>query len=511
MELLHTTLDQQATRHPDQPFLHFEGTTVTFAQVRQRSQQLARALVASGIRPRDRVAFLLRNRPELVYCYFACLRLGVVGVPLNTRYQRPEARYALAHSEARALIVGADFFSMVGPLCRKGELHEHTVVVDGAAAGVDHWPDYEAFVAAAPEQMDWPTIPADTPAVLLYTSGSTANPKGVIHSQASLRAIAQSTQDTTDDGSLRASLVWLSACHVAALTGQVLRNVISGKPLVLLPDKDPARFFESLGTYQCTDTALLPTDLVELLEQAGTDSSQWRSLRFCLCGGDKVPEDVQAQFLNLTGLEVTEGYGMTECGLVLCNPPYERKALGSMGIPVQGVQLSLRGADGKEVALGESGNLWVRGPGLFVEYWNNPNATAEVRVDGWLNTGDRARRTADGAYRFEGRSKLIIVRGGSNISPQEVEEVIDHHPAVEECCVVGVPDRKWGEILQVFVLLHSNSQSRPSEQEIREYAGLHLASYKVPERVVFLEAMPYNATGKLHRVALRERAIQEAR
>lgn len=508
MPLLHEYLEKGATEQPDAPYFHFQGRAYSYREVAETSQRLARALAQAGIKQRDRVAFMLSNRPEIVFCYFACWKLGVISVPLNTRYQQREAAYALEHAGADALICESRYYAVLAPLCQKDHLHAHTILVDGKANGLTDFPDWEDFLAGAPDAIEWPQLSPDTPANMNYTSGSTAMPKGVLHSHHTLAEMARILQTDWQHPDLRTALNFLPLCYVGGNLFQLLNTLTAQRDFVIIHDKDFDAYLDALEQYQCTDTCLLASDLVLLLEHPKAKEANWSSLRIMLAGGDKVPVDIQEEFKKISGLDVTEGYGMTEIGCTIGNPCFGDKHPGTIGVPYAGVAVQLRDKEGKVVDEGETGQLWVKTPACMLGYWNNPRATADTIVDGWLDTGDLAVRDADGYYTFAGRSKLIIVRGGSNISPQEVEEIIDHHPAVQSCCVEGKPDKKLGETVVAFVVLHDPIQNAPTEQELIDYARHRLSHYKCPEQIIFLETMPTTATGKMDRKGLKARAAE---
>jgi acyl-CoA synthetase (AMP-forming)/AMP-acid ligase II len=230
------------------------------------------------------------------------------------------------------------------------------------------------------------------------------------------------------------------------------------------------------------------------------------SVRSCFAGGDAVPLHVHERFHELTGLEVSEVWGMTECLTSAMNPPFGRKKPGSIGLPVREAGLRVIDAQGRDAANGEVGELLVKSPAMFVGYWNNPEATAAAIQDGWLHTGDLARLDEDGYYWFVGRKKEIIIRGGSNISPLEVEEAIDGHPAVLRSGVVGAPDAHYGQVVVAYVVLREGAPP-VTEDDLRRFVAQRLAAYKVPERHVFVPDLPLNPTGKVDRHALRARQV----
>ncbi len=505
---LHELLRHWAEAKPDAPYLYYNDETITYAMADERSTRLARALHRAGVRPGNRVALMMANRPELVYCYFACFKLGAMAVPVNTRYTRREAQYVLTHSGAPVLIVSAEFFPAIQGLRRKGEIHDKTIIVDGDREGIDSWTDYEAFVSGQDEDIDWPEVPLDAPAVMLHTSGSTANPKGVVHTHRTLYHCARLASDAYDAPNLPVIAVYLSMLYILGLGFMLLRNTYAGNACALVAKREVGELLRTIRERRCSDLLLMPTDLIFILESPEAKELDWSCMKLIGAGGDKASIELHEKVFALTGVHPTECYGMTECSPITANPVYGRKVPGSMGVALDGVEIEIRNMDGSLVDEGGIGDLWVKSPACMVGYWNNPQATAETLVDGWLKTGDRARCDSDGYYWFEGRSKLIIVRHGSNIAPQEVEEVLDHHPAVLCSCVVGLPDPTWGE--RVCALIELRPGYTATAEEIIDYARHNIAAYKAPEEIIFLEHMPTNSSGKLDRAKMKSIADESA-
>ncbi|WP_309385978.1 class I adenylate-forming enzyme family protein [Cerasicoccus frondis] len=501
---LHSLLQHWADVKPSAPYLYYRDEIITFSEVNDRAKALAAALWRSGIRPGDRVAVMMCNRPELVYAYFACFRLGVIAVPINTRYTQREAGYVLVNSGAAALIVSSQYFPLVQPLCRKGELHDHTIIVDGAKDGIDHWVDYEAFIADV-ETPAWPEVELDAPAIMLHTSGSTARPKGVIHSHRTLFHAVRFNVELYDTSNLPTTAVYLSALYIGGICLHLIRNAYAGCACALIEKREIGELLNTIRKWKCSDLVLMPTDLVLLLEHPEAKTLDWSCVKVIMTGGDKATPELHEKIEALTGLSPLQGYGMTECVPIAANSAQRPNVPGSMGPVVPGVEIELRLPDGGLAPDGEIGDLWVKSPAIFVEYWNNPQVTAQTKCNGWLNTGDRARRDADGYYWFEGRSKLIIVHHGSNIAPQEVEEVLDHHPAVMSSCVVGLPDAIYGE--KVCGIVELRPGQSVTEAELIDYARHHIAAYKAPESIILLERMPTNSSGKLDRAKMKQLAL----
>jgi acyl-coenzyme A synthetase/AMP-(fatty) acid ligase len=249
---------------------------------------------------------------------------------------------------------------------------------------------------------------------------------------------------------------------------------------------------------------MLPAALVALVRDHGARSTDFSSIRLCSSGGDKVSAELEREFTDIAGFPIDESYGMSEIGVATINPLMGENRLGSIGTPCPGYEILIRDDEGKEVADGTPGRLWVRSPANAIGYWNNPQATKETIVDGWLDTGDVMRRDPDGYLWFCGRKKQIIIHDGSNICPQEVEEAVGEHPAIAEVGVIGVHDLVHGENVRAYVTLKPNAE-RPTHAEIIHFARQRVG-YKAPEEIVILDEMPLNATGKVDRVKLKQLA-----
>jgi long-chain acyl-CoA synthetase len=292
--------------------------------------------------------------------------------------------------------------------------------------------------------------------------------------------------------------------HIAALSCVLLPGISSGGTVVLLPAFDAARTLDLIERWRCTCLLTLPAMLRFVVEEQARSPRKVSSVRLCVAGGDTVPVNLQERFRAFFGVGVRELYGMTETVPVTCIREGAPRA-GSIGPAMDAVDTRVADLTGRIVADGEAGELQVQSPSNCLGYWDDPQATAATFVDGWLRTGDLVRRDADGYFWFEGRVKQIIIRGGSNISPQEVEEALYHHPAVLEAGVIGMPDPAHGEKVIAFVALRDGLHA--GEQELREFVRGRIADYKTPERIIFLPALPKGLTGKVQRRELKDVAL----
>lgn len=483
--------------HGERVALTADGRDHTYAALADASARVAAALLGRGLRPGDRVALLLPNRVELALAYFGCFAAGLAAVPLNPRYQGAEVAYAAGDCAPRLLIADAALLDRVDG-ARLAALGVADVVVVGGRAPAGTRP-FAALLASPP--LPTPVAVADdAPAVILYTSGSTGRPKGVTHTHASLRHTADhqivSQALAADD----VQLAWMGIAYIAAFAGQLLTSLRLGGRLVLLPRADPDAAVAAIARHGVTRLQSGPADLRDLLDRPRPAPAALATLRCCIAGGEQIHAELHARFADWAGLALTEACGMTEAYNYAMNPPFGAKRLGSFGRPTDGAQLRLVGADGNDA---DEGEVVLRSDAMARGYWNAPTATAEAWRDGWLFTGDLARRDADGWYWFVGRRKQIIIRGASNIAPGEVEAVLLQHPAVAAAGVVGAPDPHDGHVPVAFV------QPRPGAAidaaALRTFAGERLADYKVPVRITVLDALPLNVNGKVDRVALAAR------
>jgi len=281
---------------------------------------------------------------------------------------------------------------------------------------------------------------------------------------------------------------------------------MAGNTVVMIPRFEPAYLLAQIQEHGITVIGALPVMLNAMLHVPGAASYDLSRLRACFAGGDAVPTEVHRRFKATFGVDVTEACGMTEVQPYACNPLYGRGKTGSIGVPAPGARLRLIDALGRDAAPGEEGEVLVQSNAAMIGYWNDPDATAATIRDGWLSTGDLARVDEDGYYWFVGRKKEIIVRGGSNISPLEVEDNLYQHPAVREAGVVGVPSQAWGEIVHAFVALKNGAAA--TEEELKQFLGARIAAYKIPEVITFVPELPKGLTGKVQRRALKELAAR---
>ena len=491
------TLAAAFSRHAERIALYEGERAWLYHELDVQAGRLAAGLAQAGIAAGDRVAFLLTNRVELVLLYLACFRLGAVAVPLNVRLTGPELAYVLNHSGARLVVTQPDLYPALATARPELELAGLYQVAGHCPAGVR---DFAELFGAAP--VPWQAVAAEAPAAILYTSGTTARPKGVTHTGASLfHAVANFVEASGLAGD-DVVCGMLPMAHIFGFTLQLLAPLSVGATVAVLPRFEPEAVLDLLARRGVTHLYGLPAMFNGLARAAGERPAAPRRLRYCLAGGDALPRAVSEAMEDRFGVAVHEGCGMTEVIPYALNRPGRENRVGSIGPAMPGLTLRLVDARGQAVADGEAGEVLVRGAAVMAGYWHDPAATAEALEDGWLRTGDRARRDADGYYWFVGRAKDIIVSGGSNISPLEVEDALYGHPAIAEAAVVGVPDAELGERVRAFVALKPGHGVDAAA--LLAHAASRLAAYKLPESIIFRTELPKGLTGKVQRRALRD-------
>jgi acyl-CoA synthetase (AMP-forming)/AMP-acid ligase II len=499
---LSTLLAEAAARYSEAAAVCAGGVTHSYGQLEADSERVARSLVHAGVRPGDRVALFMPNCVEFVLAYFGCFKAGALAVPLNTRYRWPEARYAIEHSGATTLLAHSALAGEVDvrALDGLGVVRRHLA---GPGRPADSFRPFGELLAAGDTSVRLPLVLPDQDALLLYTSGSTAKPKGVTLTHAgvrhTLRAYAAMWELTGTDR----VLVSLPICHAAGLMCELLTTLATGGQSFLLPVFDPEATLRAIEEHRITWTLVLPPQLGALAEQAARADGRHdlTSLRFAIVGGDKAPLPTLERFRAALGFEATEGCGITECVPYASNRPFGARRTGSIGVPAPDTELRIDGA----ARAGDEGEILLRSPSMMRGYWRDSGATSQALRDGWLHTGDLGYVDEDGYVWWTGRSKFIIVRGGSNISPLEVEEVLDGHPAVQQSAVVGVPDEKLGQRVVAYAVTREGLDS-PSGEELRSFVAERLAAYKVPEVMFLATSLPISGMGKVDRSALQRRA-----
>ncbi|MGV9269020.1 acyl-CoA synthetase [Kitasatospora sp. NPDC003701] len=488
---------RRARRSPERVALVFQDRPVSYREVHEHALRVANGLHALGVRRGDRVAYLGGNHPAFLETLFACGLLGAVAVPLNTRLATPELAHILADSGSTVLVHGPGHAEAVAGL-RTGTAVRTFVPLDGAPPAPAGDVRYRELLAAPADPIDLPVDHPD-PCLIMYTSGTTGRPKGVVLTHGN---VIWNCLNLLIDLDLRAdeiALVQAPLFHAAALNLSCLPTLLKGGTVVLEEAFDPERALRAIERERVTFVFAVPTMYDAVAAAPGWATADLSSLRTVLCGGAPA-SDRTIRTYHERGLPFVQGYGLTEsspCATVLDRARAVAGA-GTVGGANFFSDVRVVRPDGSPTADGERGEVLLQGPNVTPGYWGNPDATElALRPGGWLSTGDVAVREADGSLRIVDRVKNMIISGGENIYPAEIENVLHDHPAVAECAVFGVPDPHWGEVGRAAVVLRAGAGA--DEGELLAFLRRQLAGYKVPKAVRFVPALPRNALGKLLR------------
>lgn len=462
------------------------GRRVSYAQLEDRAARLASVFAAHGIEREDRVAILCRNRIEFFEALFAVAKLGAMLVPLNWRMPGAELSPLVEDCAPKLLLFGGEDAGVAEVL---GQASLRTIALDDG---------YETLLANAPPHRGERLWRGDAIWTLLYTSGTTGQPKGVIQTvQMSLVNYINVSQAFGLRGGDR-TLNFLPLFHAAGIQLLTLPTLIAGGTVTILPGFDAHRVLNLLPELDLMFA--VPAAYQQLALEPGFDAADFSHVRAWGCGGAPLP-DVLVERYAAKGADVQNGYGMTETGptaFVAMQEDALRK-IGSVGKPQILLDVRIVDAQGRDVPEGDSGEVWMRGPGVTPGYWKRSEETAKAfSAEGWLKSGDLAKRDMDGCYYVVGRIKEMFISGGENVYPAEIENVLARHPAVLEAAVIGVADEKWGEVGHAFVQLRPGA-SAPSQVELTQFCRASLAGYKTPTGFTVVEDFPRTAAGKVRK------------
>ena len=490
---------------PQDAAIYFEGQRLSYGDLDRRTNQIANALLADGVRRQARVAILSKNSPAFFELWFGAAKANVVLVPVNFRLAPPEVAYIVEHARAELLFVGADFYPLVHEIAHELKSVRRFIALDGPHAA---FADYNGWVAGQSEKDPAAPVLISDCAIQLYTSGTTGHPKGAQLSHANLLTLLP--------GALRqfgawhendVSLVCMPLFHIGG-SGWALVGLYRGVENVLMRDPDPVAILRLIPERRITKAFLVPALLLFLLQAQQCQTTDFSSLELILYGASPAPIDLLRNALKVFGCDLAQLYGLTETtGAITYLPPTDHgehaiERLKSCGRPMVGVEIRVVDPLGTDVAIGEVGEIICRSPQVMLGYWNAPEATTQSIRDGWFYTGDAGYLDQDGYVFIYDRVKDMIISGGENIYPAEVESAIYGHPDVADVAVIGVPDEKWGEAVKAIVVKKPGKSPEPSE--IIAFARTRIAAFKVPKSVDFIEALPRNASGKILRRELRE-------
>jgi acyl-CoA synthetase (AMP-forming)/AMP-acid ligase II len=498
----------QARERPDKPAFLFEGRTTSFAAFDRHASQAANGLVALGVKPQTHIAYLGKNCDYYFELLVAAAKANVIMTPVNWRLAGPEIVYILNDAKAQVLFVGPEFVDLARALLPELAHVRQVIAVEG---GAPEWPSYEAWREG--QSATDPDLPStyDDVAIQLYTSGTTGRPKGAMLMNRGFFALRE--QHQAQGGSWQSwsdedvSLVAMPCFHIGG-TGWGVSGLIYGATGVVMREFDPTKVLDYFVTYGVSKLFLVPAAMQIVLRQANARDVDYSRLRNMLYGASPIPLDLMREAIEVFACGFVQMYGMTETtGTIVALPPEDHDPDGtpkmrSAGKALPGIEIQIIDEKGLELPHGEVGEIATRSAMNMKGYWNMPEATAAtLSVDGWLRTGDAGFMDADGYVYIHDRVKDMIISGGENIYPAEVENALYSHPAVADVAVIGVPHEKWGEAVKAMVVLKPDASA--TEEELIGFARTRIAAYKCPKSVDFIAALPRNPSGKILRRELR--------
>ncbi|RDD60634.1 malonate--CoA ligase [Ferruginivarius sediminum] len=472
-----------------------DGTTWSYRDLEAEVGRIARLLLDLGVAPGDRVAVQVEKSPRALFAYLACFKAGAIYLPLNTAYKGGEIEYFLGDAEPRVFVCDPSRLDELKPIADKtGVAHVLTLDATGGGSLAEHSTNLDSGTPTVPRE-------ADDIAAICYTSGTTGRSKGAMLSHRNLSSNARTLHEIWGFQPGDVLLHALPLFHVHGLFVASNTALLNASKMIFLPKFDADEVIRLLP--KATVMMGVPTFYVRLLEREAFTREVVGNMRLFVAGSAPLHPDTFAEFERRTGHRILERYGMTEAGMITSNPLDGERRPGTVGFPLPGVEARVCDEDGKVLENGEVGVLEIKGPNLFKGYWRKPDKTAEeFRDDGFFITGDNALIDNRGYVHIVGRAKDLIISGGYNVYPKEVEIVIDDLPGVKESAVYGVPHPDFGEAVTATVV--PEGADAPDEQTVIQAVKKQLANYKVPKRVFFAESLPRNTMGKVQKNQLRD-------
>jgi long-chain acyl-CoA synthetase len=508
-------LHETAKKCADKPAYYFMGESSTYAELNAAVSKFASGLEKLGVKQGDHIALLLGNSPHFIISLYGALRLGVTVIPINPIYTADEIGYILKNGDVKAVVA----LDVAIPLAEK--MHTLLPLVENyiyceTGAALDNLESlsiysklksFTSILALGDLNFQGPELQDDDVAIILYTSGTTGKPKGAMLTHKNLYSNAKDSGDYLKINSDDRVITTLPMFHVFCLTVVLNAPLVCGATILIVPRFSPKEIFHIAKEYKATVFAGVPTMYNFLYQFSEGNPEDLQTLRLCISGGAAMPVALLKNFEQKFNVFVSEGYGLSEASPVTCfNPMDKPRKPGSIGTSILNVENKVVDELGEEVPVGHVGELIVRGPNVMKGYYKMPEETAAALKDGWLYTGDMARVDDEGYFYIVDRKKDLIIVGGYNVYPREVEEVIYNHPEIVEVAVLGVPDPNQGEAVACYAVCKNPNLT---VEQLRDYCKEHLAKYKVPTVIEFIDELPKNTTGKILRMALKAKVAEK--
>lgn len=492
-------LEESAARKSGQACLVYEGTQVTYGELNARADAMAHGLARKGLRPGDVCVLMMPNSVQWVVTYYALAKLGAVVLPINFLFRTGELNHILRDSGAKAFIGHKEYLDQ--PLKAMEDLPRIKLRI---ASGVSPGQGFVALEEIPMNEGPFPSHPVRTEETfaIIYTSGTTGLPKGAMLTHGNLVSNAKIVAGMRPVTPSSVILCVLPLFHIYGQTSALNAGIHLGLTIRLWRHFDPASLLAAIEEEESSILIAVPTILNRLLEQTKTQPIRRSGLAFCISGAASLPVEILRKFQETFHTTIYEGYGLTECSPVCVENPFGLPTRpGSIGVAIPQFKARVVDEQDRDVAAGEVGELIVQGPGVMKGYLNQPEASAATLRGGWLHTGDLARMDQDGYISIVDRKKEMIIRGGYNVYPRELEEILYTHPDVLEAAVIGIPHPDLGEEVAAAIVLRAGSQTTP--EEIRKFMKERVAPYKYPRKVEILNELPKSTTGKILKRAIR--------
>ena len=498
-------VENQANKYPDKVFLYWEDEIVTFSQLNEITNKVANMLYDLGIRKGDKVSVFLPNMPEFVYLYLGIPKIGAIIGPVNALFKSREVQFVVNHSQAKILVTIPKFMPIVKNVRDQLPNLKDVIIIGESIENTLNFQELmEKSASTAP-----PSITIDEKkdsAAILYTSGTTGFPKGVLQTHFNIKRNAEMLVKALKPEPDYRFMLILPLFHVNAQIVTIITPLTIGASCILTSGFTAKKHWELVAKYKASTFSSVPT-ILSILLRMPHENLDLSSLKFVICGAAPLPTEVMKEFESVFKCKIVEGYGLTEgtCASSVNPIPTEtedKRKIGSIGIPLPDTEMKIVDSNGKEVSPGIKGEIICKGDNTMKEYFKNPEANKQTLKNDWLYTGDIGYIDEDGFFYIVDRKKDMIIRGGENIYPREIEEVLYSYSGVSLAAVIGVNNEIYGEVPKAFVVMKEGTQA--TSEQILDHCKENLADFKVPKYIEFRSDLPKNPTGKIMKVPLRK-------